>query len=95
MTFGAALAAMISLMACHQSAAIPDPQPAACRSSISGATLHAIAAHPAAARRASRSRRAAARVPFSPGPPPGSGYCWYFIDRSTQSPGFWDLCRGR
>jgi len=27
--------------------------------------------------------------------PPGAGYCWYYIDRSNRTPGFWDLCRGR
>jgi hypothetical protein len=28
-----------------------------------------------------------------PGPPPGPGYCWHYIDRSTRAPGFWDMCR--
>ena len=39
----------------------------------------------------------AARGPAarSPGPPPGPGYCWYYIDRSTRAPGFWDMCRER
>ena len=44
-----------------------------------------------------RTRPAAARTrPIgSPGPPPEPGYCWYYIDRGTGAPGFWDLCRER
>ena len=37
--------------------------------------------------------RGPAAVP--PGPPPGPGYCWHYIDRSTRTPGFWDMCRER
>ncbi len=56
------------------------------------------AARPARAHRPPRPRIAAAvrpRATLSPGAPPGPGYCWYYIDRSTSRPGFWDICRGR
>jgi hypothetical protein len=54
---------------------------------------------PAGAHVARGSRRAeravSTRAPISRGEPPGPGYCWYYINQSTGTPGFWDLCRGR
>jgi hypothetical protein len=41
------------------------------------------------------SHKITTRRTAAPGVPPGAGYCWYYIDRRSRTPGFWDLCRGR
>lgn len=66
------------------------------RAVAGGATRAVAVAHRAAHTRRTRPTMAA-RGPAaqSPGPPPGPGYCWHYIDRSTRAPGFWDMCRER
>jgi hypothetical protein len=60
-------------------------------------TLSHPIGHPLAGDRVARRSRPLKKVsPDAPrGAPPGPEYCWYYIDRSTRTPGFWDLCRGR
>jgi hypothetical protein len=82
------VASLIALALCHDAAAGLGTQ----RSAAIAVTHRAAGAH--AARR-SRPAAAQTRPIFSPGPPPEPGYCWYYIDRATRSPGFWDLCRQR
>jgi hypothetical protein len=61
-----------------------------------GSTLAVAVAHREAAAHRPRAPQAArSRADRLPGPPPGPGYCWYYIDRSTRAPGFWDMCRER
>jgi hypothetical protein len=56
----------------------------------------ALRGRPLADTRIARGSRPPKRAIGAPrGAPPGPGYCWYYIDRSTGAPGFWDLCRGR
>ena len=49
----------------------------------------------ALAHRAAAAHKMRPPLAAPPGPPPGPGYCWYYIDRSTRAPGFWDMCRER
>jgi len=91
-----AVAAMIWLAPC-QGATAGDGV-AGCRLTLVSATVHKSDARPAGVRRARRSRAVPTPGTGSfrtPGTPPGPGYCWYYIDRSTGAPGFWDICRGR
>jgi hypothetical protein len=74
--------------------ALPAELAAAVVPALAVPAAHRLArAHAARGSRPARAARPRAAV--SPGPPPGPGYCWYYIDRSTGAPGFWDLCRGR
>jgi hypothetical protein len=91
-----AVAVLVGLAFCH--AAMADSRAErASRSTLARVAPQKIMAHAAAAHGARRSRPAPARerAKVPAGAPPGPGYCWYAIDRSTGNPGFWDLCRGR
>jgi hypothetical protein len=85
-------AALIAIARCGDAmASLATQRPAAARSTPAIHGAH----HTAGAHAPRRSRPAAARTLASPGPPPAPGYCWYYIDRATRAPGFWDLCRER
>jgi hypothetical protein len=92
-----AAAALIGLALCHDAMADDRAKPAAAMGpTFAHADSHRLTTRPAATHVARRPRQAgttgdAARR----GAPPGAGYCWYYIDRSNRTPGFWDLCRGR
>jgi hypothetical protein len=93
-----AAAALIGLVFCHDAIADDRAKPwAAVRSTFAAAIPHHATMRPANARRVKRLRPVgtAGEGGQGRGAPPGAGYCWYYVDRSSRAPGFWDLCRGR
>src|SRR6266403_1983322 len=88
-----AVAALIGLALGHDAMADDRAKhTAAMGSTFARAGPHHITTRPAATHVARRPRSAETA---GNGAPPGAGYCWYYIDRSNRTPGFWDLCRGR
>jgi len=90
-------AALIGLALGHDAMADDRANPpAAMGSAFARAVPHRLTTRPAATHVARRSRPAGtAGDAERRRAPPGAGYCWYYIDRSNRTPGFWDLCRGR
>ena len=90
-------AALIGLALGHDAMADDRANPpAAMGSAFARAGPHRMTTRPAASHVARRSRPAGtAGDAERRRAAPGAGYCWYYIDRSTRTPGFWDLCRGR
>jgi len=92
-----AAAALIGLALGHDAMADDRANPtAAMGSTLARAGPHHITTRPAATHVARRPQSAGtAGDAERRRAPPGAGYCWYYIDRSNRTPGFWDLCRGR
>jgi hypothetical protein len=92
-----AVVALIGLALGHDAMADDRAKPtAAMGSTFARAGPQQMTTRPAAPHVARRSRPAGtAGDAERRGAHPGAGYCWYYIDRSNRTPGFWDLCRGR
>ena len=85
--------ALVALLLCRSGAAgTPFERPMSDASGVESGR-HAPRAHSACRSLTQGPPRSFDRR--SPGVPPGPGYCWYYIDRATRSPGFWGLCRGQ